>query len=182
MLEPSPLAQSLTHSLSALTILGSILLVLWILLSVSQKGKGIQSFFSRYALQLGFFATLLGTFLTLLYSEVFHYAPCDLCWFQRAFLYPQLFIFGLAWYRKDRSILPYALLLSLLGLAIALYHHALQMGYDIYKPCSTALFAVDCSVPSFIEFGFVTFPFMAVVLFGFLVLLNVTALHLAKRS
>ena len=93
-------------------------------------------------------------------------------------MYPQVFMFAYAWYKKDRAVLPYTLILSLVGFAIALYHHLLQIGFDIMKPCSTAPFAVDCSTPSFIEFGFVTFPFMAVVLFGFLAAITATALHL----
>jgi hypothetical protein len=73
------------------------------------------------------------------------------------------------------------LILSIVGFAIAVYHHFLQIGFDLMKPCSTAPFAVDCAKPSFIEFGFVTFPFMAVVLFGFLALMMVVALQGTKK-
>jgi hypothetical protein len=73
-------------------------------------------------------------------------------------------------------------MLSLIGFAIAVYHHMLQIGYNIYKPCSTAPFAVDCAKPSFIEFGFVTFPLMAVVLFGFLALLIFVAITDNKKK
>ncbi len=181
MEEHSAFALSLTHYLSLATIIGGVFLVIWfcyLVVKRYQKEEGIVlGFLSRAVLPIGFFVSLGGLFLTLLYSEVFHYAPCDLCWFQRVFLYPQVFIFGYAWFRKDRNILPYALMLSIVGFIIAGYHHLLQVGYDIYKPCSTAIFAVDCSKPSFIEFGFVTFPFMAVVLFFFLGLLAVTAIN-----
>jgi hypothetical protein len=184
MNEPSAFAVSLTHNLAALTILMGMFLVVWVLALVykvkAKKQSTFFSFLSRNILPLGFFISLAGTFLTLYYSEVLHYAPCDLCWFQRIFLYPQMFIFALAWYKKDRSILPYGLLLSVVGLFIASYHHLLQVGYNIYKPCSTALFAVDCAKPSFIEYGFVTFPFMAVVLFSTLILLFITARKFAK--
>ena len=84
-------------------------------------------------------------------------------------MYALFFIFGYAWFRKERVILPYALMLSLIGFAIGVYHHMLQIGFDLMKPCSSAPFAVDCSKPSFIEYGFVTFPLMSVVLFGFLI-------------
>ena len=86
-------------------------------------------------------------------------------------------MFAYAWCKKDRAVLPYILMLSLTGLAVALYHHMLQIGFDLLKPCSSAPFAVDCAKPSFIEFGFVTFPFMAVVLFGFLSTLTITAMY-----
>ena len=183
-METPSYAAVLTHYLSLGTIIGGVVVVvaaLYIFSLLCQKKENtLMKTISSYILPLGFFVSFAGAFLSLFYSEVLHYAPCDLCWFQRIFLYPQLFMFGYAWYKKDRSVLPYSLILSILGLAIALYHHALQMGYDLMKPCSSAPFAVDCSKPSFIEFGFVTFPFMAVVLFGFLAVVTFTALQRKK--
>ncbi len=169
-------AATLTHYLALLTIIGAVFVVLFAIFVAYQSykkdiGKYAQCF-GNYIFPLGFFITLGGTFLTLFYSEVLHYAPCDLCWYQRVFLYPQIFMFAYAWYKKDLAVLPYVLVLSVFGFLVAVYHHALQIGFDLMKPCSTALFAVDCAKPSFIEFGFVTFPFMAVVLFGFLSVLS----------
>ena len=180
----SVFAETLTHYLALATLVGGFVvgifaLIVGYFLSVKKTHPTI-TFLTKYILPLGFFTALGGTFLTLLYSEVFHYAPCDLCWYQRIFLYPQIFLFGYAWYKKDRNILPYTLILSVVGFGIAVYHHALQMGYDMYKPCSTAPFAVDCAKPSFIEFGFVTFPFMAVVLFGFLSVVTFLAIKFKK--
>ena len=185
MQEQSQFALTLTHYLALGTLIGAIVVTLFALavsyFSYTNKKNSFFPFVSAYIFPLGFFVALGGTFLTLLYSEVLHYAPCDLCWYQRIFLYPQIFLFGYAWYKKDRNILSYTFLLSMVGLVIALYHHILQMGYDVYKPCSTAPFAVDCSKPSFIEFGFVTFPFMAVVLFGFLSVAVASAIQFGKK-
>lgn len=177
-------AATLTHYLALLTIIGAVFVAFFALaLAYSAYKKDTAryaKYLGNYIFPLGFFVTLGGTFLTLFYSEVLHYAPCDLCWYQRVFLYPQVIMFGYAWYKKDRAVLPYALVLSLFGLAVAIYHHALQIGFDLMKPCSSAPFAVDCAKPSFIEFGFVTFPFMAVVLFGFLSLLTYMATKFKK--
>jgi disulfide bond formation protein DsbB len=175
----------LNHYLSLATILGAIFVLLWGLVLVygylANQKLGFLKSISRTVYPLGFLVTFLGAFLTLFYSEYLHVLPCDLCWFQRVFLYPQIFMFAYAWYKKDRGVLPYSLMLSILGFSVALYHHVLQLGYDIYKPCSTAPFAIDCAKPSFIEYGFVTFPFMAVVLFGFLILLVLSAQYLQKK-
>ena len=177
-------APTLTHYLALLTIIGAVFVVLFaislVYLSCKKDIGKYARCLSDYIFPLGFFITFGGMFLTLFYEYALHYAPCDLCWYQRIFLYPQVVLFGYAWYKKDRAVLPYALVLSIFGLVIALYHHALQIGFDLMKPCSSAPFAVDCAKPSFIEFGFVTFPFMAVVLFGFLSLLYSTALTLKK--
>ncbi len=175
----SPLVTDITHILSLATIGGLVLLVAWVALLVthaySKKGTGIVSFFSRNVLPVGFLISVSGMVLSLVYSDVWGFAPCDLCWYQRIFLYPQVFLFAYAWWKKDYAVLSYSLVLSVMGLIIAGYHHALQVGYDVYKPCSTSPFAVDCAKPSFVEFGFVTFPLMAFVLFGFLIALIVTA-------
>jgi disulfide bond formation protein DsbB len=163
------LAASLNHNLSILTIIGGVVVALFVAYLVyvvtTKKHSKLVASVGAWVFPLGFFVALGGLFLTLFYSQYLGYAPCELCWYQRVFLYPQVFLFGYAWYKNDRAVLPYTLLLSVIGGLIALYHHALQMGYDLMKPCSSAPFAVDCAKPSFIEFGFVSFPFMAVVLF-----------------
>lgn len=174
----------LTHYLASATIIGAVITVLLVVYVVASMTQKKQSWFgdavSRHILPLGFCVALCGVALSLFYSEVLHFAPCDLCWYQRIFLYPQVFLFGYAWYKKDRSILPYSILLSCVGFVVGVYHHMLQIGYDLMKPCSSAPFAVDCSKPSFIEYGFVTFPFMAAVLFGFLGTLVVIAVYRKK--
>ncbi len=178
--------EKLTHVLSLGTMTGItvlVILILYIGLTLyHKKSTLVTEMLSRYVLEIGFFASLFGMVMSLFYSQILHFAPCDLCWFQRVFLYPLIFIFGLAWWRKERNVLPYTLLLSVVGLAIALYHHMLQIGFDLMKPCSSAPFAVDCAKPDFMEFGFVTFPLMSAVLFAFLALSIITALYFSKRK
>jgi len=179
-------AATLTHYLALLTILGAIFVCLFaITVAYLSYKKGMfkyAKYLGDYIFPLGFFVSFGGMFLTLFYSQVLGYEPCDLCWYQRIFLYPLVFMFAYAWFKKDRGVLPYALILSIVGFIIAFYHHLLQMGYDVMKPCSSAPFAVDCSTPSFIEFGFVTFPFMAIVLFGFLIMVTTTAMCFKKNQ
>lgn len=176
----------LNHYLSLLTLLGSAVLVIWLIaltyLHFSNKKIKLFSCVGDYVLPIGFFASTLGMFLSLFYSQVLQYPPCELCWYQRIFLYPQAFLFAIAWYKKDMKVLPYILGLSIVGEAIAIYQHILQMGYDLYKPCSSAPFAVDCAKPSFIEYGFVSFPFMSVVMFGFIILITLTSMRFLNRK
>ncbi len=181
MQEHPAFAEILTHYLALGTILGAILVVICAIAVMYKSYNDTLHTYARrlgnYIFPVGFFAALGGMILTLYYQYWLNYEPCDLCWYQRVFLYPLVFLFAYAWYKKDRAVLPYALILSIVGAIIATYHHLLQIGFDIMKPCSTAPFAVDCSKPSFIEFGFVTFPFMAAVLFALLVLVITIALH-----
>ncbi|MBP9866961.1 MAG: disulfide bond formation protein B [Candidatus Pacebacteria bacterium] len=184
MQEITPFVSSLNHYLSVTIIAGLgiffVLSVYVLTLLYKKQSSFLVKTISSYILPLGFLITLGGMIMSLYYSEVLHLAACDLCWFQRIFMYPLVFMFGFAWYKKDKHILSYTSLLSGIGFVVALYHHMLQIGYDVYKPCSTSPFAVDCAEPTFIEFGFVTFPFMAVVLFGFVLLFSFIAKYFAK--
>lgn len=186
MQDTTTFVTTLNHYVSLGALLGMGVTILWVMYLATclynKKTSRLLNFISDYILPFGFAITGVGMIMSLYYSEVLGIIPCVLCWYQRIFMYSQVFLFGYAWYRKDRNILPYTLLLSIVGFVIAVYHHALQIGYDIYKPCSTSPFAVDCAKPTFIEFGFVTFPFLAIVLFGFVIVIVVTATHFAKRT
>lgn len=186
-METHPLyAATLNHYLSLGTIFGLVFVGIFVLraiyLIVYKKRCPIAPFVTSYIFPLAFSLSFVGVALSLFYSEVLKYVPCDLCWYQRVFLYPQLFMLSYAWYKKDRAVLRYTTVLSVVGAAIAIYHHMLQIGYDLMKPCSDAPFAVDCAKPSFVEFGFVTFPLMSFVLFSFMIILAVITNVLAKQS
>lgn len=173
------IAQVLNYYLSLSTIFVGIIAVVWICVLVyknkTQRNFVGLSFISNYALPLGFFISLGGAVLTLYYSDYLGILPCGLCWFQRVFLYSQVFLFGLAWHKNDTKIFGYTLLLSIVGFVVAVYHSYLQMGYSELLPCPAIASTIDCAKPTFVEFGFVTFPFMAVVLFAILILISITA-------
>ena len=64
---------------------------------------------------------------SLYYSLGLGLYPCELCWYQRILMYPLVVVLGYAtlvgWADVHRVVLP----LALPGLAIALYHSALQL-------------------------------------------------------
>ncbi|WP_337868378.1 disulfide bond formation protein B [Meiothermus sp.] len=80
--------------------------------------------FDRNALLLAFawLVALAATLGSLYYSEVRNFIPCTLCWYQRIAMYPLVFMLGIATWRNDPHIRPYALTLSLLGLFWSSYH------------------------------------------------------------
>jgi len=140
----------------------------------------VGDFLGRWGLWVGFLATSAGSIITVVHSGIFHLPPCPLCWWQRAFLYPQVVLFALALYKRDtrtrgdergdRTIADYSIALSLVGLGIALYHHALQMFPTGLLPCP-AEGGVSCAQIFFLEFGYITYPMMAITLFAFLIIL-----------
>ncbi len=86
---------------------------------------------------------LVATIGSLYYSEVRLFLPCELCWYQRIFMYPQAVLLGLALWRQDLSIWPYALTLSLMGGSISTLHLLEQRFPDLFTlackppvPCS----------------------------------------------
>ena len=86
---------------------------------------------------------LVATLGSLYYSEVRLFLPCELCWYQRIFMYPQAVLLGLARWRQDLSIRPYALTLSLIGGSISTLHLLEQRFPDLFTlackppvPCS----------------------------------------------
>lgn len=81
---------------------------------------------SKYGLFLAWIVACIATIGSLGFSEMKNIAPCTLCWYQRIFMFPLCIILGIAAFRKDYHIIPYALPLSLIGTVIALFHFLLQ--------------------------------------------------------
>jgi disulfide bond formation protein DsbB len=127
-----------------------------------------MSVIREWAMRLAFLVSVLGSAFTLFYSEILGIPPCPFCWIQRAFLYPQIALFAFALWRSDARIARASIVLSMLGLGVALYHHALQMFPDAL-PCLAQ--GAVCAQRHIFEFGYITFPLMAVSLFAFLIVL-----------
>ena len=115
--------------------------------------------------------------LSLVYSEYFGFIPCSLCWLQRIALYPQALFSLMAVRTQERIFFPfYSMGLSVFGLLVALYHYIYQMipakTTGGIMPC-LADGSTDCAVKIINQFGFVTFPFLSLVTFAFLILLYI---------
>lgn len=130
----------------------------------------VHAFIARIALPLSSLVAVVGLVMSLVYSEHFGVIPCGLCWMERVFLYPLAFILPLAWYRNEKSIALYGIVLSGIGALIALYHHYLQMTGGSNLPCP-ASGAGDCAKRIIFEFGYITFPLIAFSSFIFIIAL-----------
>jgi disulfide bond formation protein DsbB len=51
-----------------------------------------------------YFSHLFSWVGSLIYSGVIGYAPCDLCWYQRIFSYPSVFMLGMAMVRRGTRL------------------------------------------------------------------------------
>ena len=122
---------------------------------------------------------------SLYFSEVNHFEPCRLCWYQRILMYPLTVIIPVGILRRDSGLPAYALPLSILGAAVATYHTLLQKAS--YLPAairglcteSAACKAgVPCSSDYINWFGFITIPILALAAF----LLITFAMSAARRD
>lgn len=123
---------------------------------------------SRYSLYFAWLIALLATFGSLYYSEIRHFPPCTLCWYQRIAAYPLAIILGMAAYKRDKNIIPYATVLACVGLVLAIYHVLEQYipGFAGINLCGVG---ADCKNEYVHYLGFVSIPVMSVC--GFLAIL-----------
>ncbi len=116
-------------------------------------------------LVLAWAGSIVGMLGSLYFSEIAHYPPCVLCWYQRIAMYPLVVILAVGIVNRDRLVYRYALPLSLTGLGIALYHNLLY--YNILPEAAAPCVAGISCTTKFIEwFGFLTIPLLAAL--GFL--------------
>lgn len=109
--------------------------------------------------------SLIATLGSLYFSEIKGFIPCELCWYQRIFMYPLVLILGIATFQNDLKVPKYILPLSLLGGIISFFHYLEQKvpGFGGIKPCISD---VPCSSEYINWVGFITIPFLALIAFS----------------
>lgn len=162
------LTGTITYLLSIGTVIIDLFIVFAIILVVI--GEKLPDFIDRliqkFWLHISLIISLGASLASFYYSEIAKFEPCTLCWYQRGFMFPLVFIFGLAIYRKEVLIKPYAKLLAILGSLIAIYHYLLQFGVTTIAPCSLTVNGISaCVQRPFIAFGYITIPIMSLTSF-----------------
>ncbi len=134
----------------------------------------MQKFFKQYVLYIAWIQSLVAVFGSLYFSEIVHFPPCILCWYQRIFMYPLAIIIPIGIVKKDKKIYQYVLPLAIVGSIFGFYHNLLYYGIvpESLAPCVAG---VSCTT-KFIEFfGFITIPFLS--LSAFLVIIACMLLY-----
>jgi disulfide bond formation protein DsbB len=138
--------------------------------------EGLRERATPYALILAFIPALLAMVGSLYFSEIAHYAPCTLCWYQRIAMYPLVLLLGMAAARRDLGIRVYAIPLASIGAFISVYHYLLEWFPDLDTGACTV--GIPCTQVWFRQFGFISMPFLALIAF----LLVIAFLLLAHRG
>ena len=109
---------------------------------------------------LAWLVAIVSTLGSLYFSQILHLAPCILCWFQRIFMYPLVFIIPVGILIKDKKLPYYVLSLSSIGTIIAFYHILLYYGVipEALAPCVNG---VSCTTRLLDYFGFISIPLLS---------------------
>lgn len=130
------------------------------------------------ALWLAFLVALTATLGSLYLSEVAHFVPCKLCWYQRIAMYPLAPMLAIAAWKRDVSVVRYVVPLAVIGAAISIYHYQLErFPSQASVSCSAD---APCTVVWIWKFHFVSIPLMALSGFALIVALVLVARSFAR--
>lgn len=113
---------------------------------------------------------LVATLGALFIGEVMGQLPCDLCWHQRAFMFPLVAILAVASFRSDVGVWLYAVPVSLVGWLIAAFHNLVyfKLVPTAIKPCGEG---PSCSGDAMTLLGALPLPLLSLVAFTVIIAL-----------
>ncbi|MGB2874846.1 MAG: disulfide bond formation protein B [Gaiellaceae bacterium] len=163
--------QRLTHdvvvTLAVLGVAGQVLAALLLLVGivwlagVRGPGDALRRTLEGYELWVVFLVAAVATGGSLFFSEIAHFTPCELCWFQRICMYPLSITALLAAFANDRRAARYLLPLPVAGAGVSVYH--LLVENHVVGQAQACLISAPggCAVKWINEFGYVTIPTLA---------------------
>lgn len=113
---------------------------------------------------------LVATLGALFVGEVMGQVPCVLCWYQRIAMFPLAVLLGIAAFRGDWGVQPYALPLAVAGFAVAAFHGLLYAGIvpETIEPCGAG---PSCASADMTILGILPLPFLSLAAFATISLL-----------
>ena len=149
----------------------------------------------RIVLFLAWVVAVVATLGSLYFSKYLGFPPCELCWYQRIFMYPLSFLLFIGLWLNDRNCLVYALPLVVVGGGIAIYHNLLIRGVipQEMQVCSGGINslndltfgteAIPCSITYINWWGFINIPLLSLSAFVLIfIALMVGVLQKAKMK
>ncbi len=113
---------------------------------------------------ISWLTALVASLAALFIGEVMGRAPCVLCWYQRAFMFPLAIILAVASFRADASVWRYALPLAAGGWLIAAFHTLQYAGVipPALEPCGAG---PSCTSVDMTILGGVPLPVLSLLAF-----------------
>jgi disulfide bond formation protein DsbB len=157
-------------------VLGGALILVGLAAAAGARGplRAIRDALWGYELWVAFIVAAIATGGSLFFSEIAHFVPCELCWFQRICMYPLSIITLLAAFSGDHRVARYLMPLPVVGAGVSVYHLLVENG--VVEQAKGCLISAPggCATKWVNEFGYMTIPTLAltafVLLIGFLAL------------
>ena len=165
-----------------LQILSVVTLFLLFFVSAKNGRNKFLDYVNKHFLVLSFFISLSASIFPLVYSEIIGFLPCYLCWYQRVFMMPLVFIFGTAFWNGDRGVVKYTASLISIGFLISVYQNFFYyFGDSSSLPCDAS--GVSCYQQLVSEFGgYISIPMLALTAFFSLLTLLAVAHFYPKNK
>lgn len=140
-----------------------------------------MSSFYKFINYTSWLIALLAMLISLTFSEVMKLSPCTLCWYQRVFMYPLVFIIPIGILNKDSRVFIYSCTLSFVGLIVSIYHTLIYHGIiqEAFKLCNAEL---SCKTKQFELFGFLSIPLMSFLSFTIIFIFNLIGVASVERN
>lgn len=124
---------------------------------------------------------------SLTFQLVYQAPVCELCWWQRIFMYPMVVITLVSLWKKAKEAHLMTGILSLFGLWYASYHYyyhfkGFVLGQKLTLPCSYGGLMPACTDSPILIFGFATIPFMSLMAFGSIFMLSFLAYRALRHQ
>lgn len=156
-------------------------LVLWIgarfSASFARAGVSLRESVAPSAVWFAWIVALVCTLGSLYLSEIAHFIPCKLCWYQRICMYPLAVLLLVAAIKRSAVIARATIPLIAIGAAISTYHYLLER-FPSLEGAGTCDPAAPCTIVWIWRFHYLSIPAMA--LSGFLLI--ATLILVASRE
>lgn len=179
---------AVTRFLSTLTVIGDVMIVgsvIGILMLRLVPNHRFSILYGRLFKHLGqkgarytLIVSALATLGSLFYSEIAHFAPCIMCWYQRIAMYPIVITSIIILKRKIIQEWIYIVPAAIIGALMALYHYIIQIVSrfspvpSILLPCSAAGTGVSCTTVHTLSYGYISIPMMSLTAFLLILIIS----------
>jgi disulfide bond formation protein DsbB len=171
---------ALITALAALGVVGQVVAALLLLVGMAAlfgaggAARRVRELLWGYELWLAFAVAAVATGGSLIFSEVAHFIPCELCWYQRIAMYPLSITLLLAALANDHRVARYLLPFPILGSGVAIYHLLVENRVIEQTQACQISAPGGCATRWIEEFRYLTIPTLSltafVLLFAFLIL------------
>lgn len=128
-----------------------------------------------------FSISLVATLGSLYFSEVRGFIPCEMCWYQRIFMYPIVILSMVAYIQKNARIALTTAVFAIIGGSISLYHYGIQK-IPFLQDTAPTCGQVSCTGFYINWLGFITIPFLALTAFVMIAVVSFYMLKVLKEE